>query len=119
MESKDLAMKMAKVIYFCLLRPFMWLRSKIVAYTTTKRLGAAKRRAIEETRITGKPRYVVMGNRGRFYVYNKGGMLALAKAYRKRTGISTEWRKLYVFESHVMTEAEKAEAERKKQEAEK
>lgn len=118
MEKNDLAKKLAKIVYFCLVRPFRWLRSKIVARVMTKRLKSAKKEAIFQTNATGQPRYVVLFG-SRFYVLNKGGMLALAKKYRKRTGLSAEWRDLYVFESHVLTEAEKAEAKRKKEEAKK
>lgn len=112
MENNKFAIKLAKVVYFCLVRPFMCLRSKIVARTMTKRLERAKKKAMYEAEASGKARYVVFSN-GKFYVYNRGGMLALAKAYKKKTGRSTDWRKLYICEMHVATEAEKAEAERK------
>lgn len=115
MEKNDFAMKLAKIVYFCLVRPFKWLGSKIVARKYGKRLKAAKKRAMHEAELTGKAHYVVFAN-GKFYVYNRGGMLALAKAYRKKTGVSTDWRKLYVCEAHVVTEAEKAEHARQMEE---
>lgn len=118
MEKNDLAKKLAKIVYFCLVLPFRWMRSKIVAFVMTRRLKSAKNEAIFQTKATGQPRYVVLSG-SRFFVLNKGGMLALAKRYRKRTGLSAEWRDLYVFESHVLTDAEKAEARRKKEEAKK
>ena len=115
MEKNELAKKLAKIIYICLVKPYRMLRGSITLSIYTARFRAAKREAVRQTTATGKAHYVVFSN-GRFYVYNKDGMLALAKAYRKRTGLSAEWRKLYVFETHVMTDAEKAELERKKQE---
>lgn len=115
MENNKFVQALARIAYFCFVRPFRWIYNKIALWIYQIRLEKAKKEAVEITRSTGKTCYVVFVN-GKFYTCNRGGMLALAKKYKKNTGLSIDWRKLYVFESHVMTDAEKEEAERKEAE---
>lgn len=104
MESNKFIADIAKIAYFCFVRPYRKVSGAITLTLYNNRLKSAKRRAIRETDITGKPRYVVFSN-GKFYVFNRGGMLNLAKVYKKKTGLSTDWRKLYIFETRVKEEA--------------
>lgn len=104
MENNKFTQIIAKIVYFGFVRPFRWLYGKVTLWLYEIRFKAARKKAVEITRSTGKACYVVFSD-GRFYTYNKGGLLALAKRYKKRTGLSIDWRKLYVFETKQTNEA--------------
>lgn len=86
---------LAKIMYYVLL-PFLLIRKVLVEAAIKIRYLVAVYKANELKKRTKTKHYVVSVGR-KFYIYNKGGMMNLAKAYRKRSGHKVEWRQLYCY----------------------
>lgn len=100
--SKETRRKMwsyiiGKLLYW-LVVPFqdayLWARGQV--YESRRR--RAIRKADSEAELLHKKHYVVC-NDGRFHVYNKGGLLNLAKELKKKYGYRQTWKELYIYET--------------------
>lgn len=79
---------------FFVLKPFLWCGKQLRA----ARLRQACAEADRQAEAAKQNRYVVMYN-NRFYVYNKGSMMALAKKLHRATHLRVEWPSLYIYKA--------------------
>lgn len=87
----------AKLIYY-IGYPFFILRGKAKQKANAIKYEDTKKQADADTANDGKTRYIVFAN-GKFYIYNKGGMMNLTKAIKKKTKRSVNWRELYLYKT--------------------
>lgn len=87
----------AKIMYWMVV-PFQSIYIRIRSAIYERRRKKAIKKADYEAELTHRKHYVVAGD-GIFFVYNKGGLLNLAKVLKKKHGRSVEWRDLYIYET--------------------
>lgn len=84
--------------FYYIIKPFAWIYNKIRAKWQEKAFADACKRADEQAMAAKQNRYVILYN-GKFYVYNKGGMMALAKKLHRATHLRVEWPTLYMYKA--------------------
>ena len=83
---------------YYIIKPFTWVVNKIRTKRMEAAFAAACERANEQAIAAQQNRYVMLYN-GKFYVYNKGNMMAVAKRIHRQTHMRVEWPSLYMYKA--------------------